>query len=507
MKEIVAVKGRSNAVKDWEPPECAIRNIIAAGFGGLLWLKDTVNSNLALLAAATEFYDLETGVFRFGETPNFHLYFSFCDVYHITGLPISGRPVTGSKLTTKEANSEIRMKLGDVVANSIGPVFENNVSRTKVVTTFVGMVDIDFCTRGYIWYLIDSLVDNQSDNRLSVIYLPLLANIAEKREYSWGAALFASIHQALIMVKVDNLKNFLAFMLPLEFFRYLQPLPPAAEDGDVEPPPLAAADDDDAELPAYLIHNMNIPITRLTRWVPRLSRISKDTSHIVKFNKQHFMNFFSEVNLITPNPYAGLQGLDGLAQHRHMFSARTYAINFNVYCFHDLLRCMDLIGDFAVHGNIVSPDELPPHKSRSGPGGANYTIDNYRNIIEQFHHCCQNVEGLQPVEELPEQENEQAELEGLQPVEELPEQENEQAEFVPVNNEEEPIIVQQPAEQGIEVAQQVVPVNNVEEPIIVQQPAEQGMEVEQQGFEVNPETTKRSKIKLIKVGRTGRGKL
>ena len=82
-----------NNVLDWTPPDNIKEELKKTGFGFLLSLTSKVRHNFPLLSAIIDCYDPREGIFNFGSRK---LIFGLEDVLYIIGLPIDGKPITGS---------------------------------------------------------------------------------------------------------------------------------------------------------------------------------------------------------------------------------------------------------------------------------------------------------------------------------------------------------------------------------------------------------------------------
>ncbi|MFQ6638615.1 hypothetical protein Gotur_015601 [Gossypium turneri] len=167
------------------------------GFGSAasIW---TFNLRYDLLSALVERWRPETHTFHFpcGEcTVNLE------DVAMQLGLPIHGTPVTGVSLFTDPVALCYQL-LGDSPEDK-----ESNFSSLKFIwlKAKFGQLsanategELMCAARAYIMHILRGvLMPDANNNKVHMMYLPLLADLSNVRSYSWGSAVLAMLYREL----------------------------------------------------------------------------------------------------------------------------------------------------------------------------------------------------------------------------------------------------------------------------------------------------------------------
>lgn len=174
---------------------------------------------MALINAMVSHFDMDSNCFIINDH---HLCFGLQDVYFLTGLPITGKPVTGVdcdanglciRLLGKENYLVVKNKgkenNGDDDDVDDGPKKKDCVNLNQLRNDFATVpqgIDnegLDKYVRAYVLYIIGSVIATDEENTcVPTMYLALLENVDEIKTYAWGAALLANIY-----VEIRKFKN------------------------------------------------------------------------------------------------------------------------------------------------------------------------------------------------------------------------------------------------------------------------------------------------------------
>lgn len=198
-------------LKKWNVDARVQERIKGTGFDGLLRLTTfPVNPSLPLLHALIECYDIESRCFVFN---NHKLVFGLEDVLYITGLPVDGDPVTVSNAIHLDGNVLCKQYLGLCPTrnqtknkNSSRKGCEQTIKLNWLRQNFEAVPEhidrdspwIEPYVRAFILFLIGAVVvPDTCGNNVPLMYLSLLENLQNSKNYAWGAALLAHLHVSL----------------------------------------------------------------------------------------------------------------------------------------------------------------------------------------------------------------------------------------------------------------------------------------------------------------------
>ncbi|KAH1038617.1 hypothetical protein J1N35_040360 [Gossypium stocksii] len=192
------VKGRVNAI-GYPPDERLMPYLEQAGFGSAALIR-TFALRYDLLSALVERWRPETHTFHF---PCGECTVTLEDVALQLGLPIDGSPVTGVSAFAEPAAICYSL-LGD----SPQPDDEESTLTDLKFTWLRGKFgqlsanategELMCAARAYIMHLIGGvLMPDSNNNKVHIMYLPLLADLSNARSYSWGSAVLAYLYREL----------------------------------------------------------------------------------------------------------------------------------------------------------------------------------------------------------------------------------------------------------------------------------------------------------------------
>lgn len=176
-----------------------VEALYGSGFENLLVFSacNGIHSRYLVEVLVTKYGLSQT--FRVGENGKIKLYFGLRDILHITGLPISGKPVI-----TKEV-------LGDDIARDIFPGIVDVYQKTKgfslkvlkkIATEKISgnefKYELEFRIRATVLYILGCLVfPNSSRTHVKGIYGDFLRDVNGISRYAWGEACLVEIHNSL----------------------------------------------------------------------------------------------------------------------------------------------------------------------------------------------------------------------------------------------------------------------------------------------------------------------
>lgn len=204
------------------PPSAPIVELVRqAGFFGLLNMQ-YMQLDLALLTALVERWRPETHTFHLTSC---EATVTLQDVEIITGLPVDGRPVTGS--TNLNWEEMVRDLLG-LELEEAGRRRGNKVTLQWLRGHFNGQVQetdtqvqIEQKARGYIMQLIGGMVvPDESSGRVHLCYLELLRDLRVVGQYSWGSAGLGTLYRALCHLSESNSKDAGGFFILLQVWAW-----------------------------------------------------------------------------------------------------------------------------------------------------------------------------------------------------------------------------------------------------------------------------------------------
>ncbi|KAG8492470.1 hypothetical protein CXB51_009567 [Gossypium anomalum] len=190
------LRGRVNGL-GYSPDARLIPYLELAGFGSAALIQ-TFDLRYDLISVLVERWR--------PETHTFHLPCGECtvtleDVALQLGLPIDGSPVTGVSAIAESAAlcySVLGASPGDDESNLSGLKF------TWLKANFQHLPDnateeVLMCVaRAYIMHIIRGvLMPDANNNRVHIMYLPLLTDLHNVRSYSWGSAVLAMLYREL----------------------------------------------------------------------------------------------------------------------------------------------------------------------------------------------------------------------------------------------------------------------------------------------------------------------
>lgn len=140
------------------------------------------------------------------ETHTFHMRHGECtitlqDVAVLVGLPVDGYPIfgqtSGEWADLAEAYLGIRPAPADMHGSSV--LFSWLSDHFSDITPFLGSrEDLDRFTRAWILkFLGGVLFVDKNSSRVSLRYLPFLADLSEAKNYSWGSAALSYLYREL----------------------------------------------------------------------------------------------------------------------------------------------------------------------------------------------------------------------------------------------------------------------------------------------------------------------
>ena len=121
------------------------------------------------------------------------------DMVRLTGLGVTGCPVTGSVL------SDYTTLMADLVGRRIvmyGPRLFVTTSAVQHIkdsqeTTTEPGEDVDQQLRAFLLVLFGDLLFSHTTSQVSAVFLPLLDNLDRVGEYAWGAASLSFLYTVL----------------------------------------------------------------------------------------------------------------------------------------------------------------------------------------------------------------------------------------------------------------------------------------------------------------------
>ena len=167
------------------------------------------------LEAVVERYNFRTSsiVTRVGEFVH-----SLKDMARLTGLQVMGHPVTGR--VRSDYSAMVRELVGrQVTMYEHQLVFISLVIRRveELVATVAGPgVEADQQLRTFLLVLFGEVLFSHASSKLSVVFLPLLADLGRVREYAWGVASLAHLYSTLFALPMAALASWAGTCL---FFR------------------------------------------------------------------------------------------------------------------------------------------------------------------------------------------------------------------------------------------------------------------------------------------------
>lgn len=131
------------------------------------------------------------------------LIYSLEDVLYITGLPISGKPVTGTDYSSQSDASQVFVDcLGKAPSTLTGSRIQfrwlkDNFEKVpeEIDTEHQEFI---FYVRAYILAIISSVMDcDKTKSLCNPKYLPLIVDVSSIDTYAWGAAMLAHLNDSL----------------------------------------------------------------------------------------------------------------------------------------------------------------------------------------------------------------------------------------------------------------------------------------------------------------------
>ncbi|MFQ6670910.1 hypothetical protein Gotur_035625, partial [Gossypium turneri] len=190
------IRGRVNGLKK-APNGRLIPYLEQAGFG-LAALIRTSDLRYDLLSALVERWRPETHTFHFrcGECT-----VTLEDIAMQLGLPIDGSPVTGVSSFTDLVTLCYQL-LGDSPeddeSNFTGLKFTWLKAKFGQLSATATEGELICAARAYIMHILGGvLMHDANNNKVHLMYLPLLADLSSVSSYSWGSAVLAVLYRDL----------------------------------------------------------------------------------------------------------------------------------------------------------------------------------------------------------------------------------------------------------------------------------------------------------------------
>ncbi|XP_012858101.1 PREDICTED: serine/threonine-protein phosphatase 7 long form homolog [Erythranthe guttata] len=219
-RSMVKLQSRTKAVTGWRGPTDP-RSVALLEGTGLYQLQHCVlpQHNNPLIEAFIERWQPDTNTFHmpFGEmTITLH------DVHYIMGLRVSGhRPYTDMQ---KSLVIESGSRIFDLDILKIESWWHNGGPRLEDLQELYGdhsSASSECKVRAYIIYLLGStLFVNKSGARVKPDFCPLIEDIEQIREYSWGSGTLANLYRQLGMASRAEAKQISGCLTLLECWIY-----------------------------------------------------------------------------------------------------------------------------------------------------------------------------------------------------------------------------------------------------------------------------------------------
>ncbi|XP_016743163.1 serine/threonine-protein phosphatase 7 long form homolog [Gossypium hirsutum] len=187
------LRGRVNGL-GYSPDARLIPYLELAGFRSAALIR-TFDLRYDLISVLVERWGLETHTF--------HLLCGECtvileDVILQLGLPIDGSPVTGVSAIAEPAAlcySLLGASPGDDESNLSGLKFTWLKANFQHLPDNATEEELMCAARAYIMHIIGGvLMPDANNNRVHIMYLPLLTDLHNVRSYSWGSAVLAMLY-------------------------------------------------------------------------------------------------------------------------------------------------------------------------------------------------------------------------------------------------------------------------------------------------------------------------
>ncbi|MFQ6662952.1 hypothetical protein Gotur_030640 [Gossypium turneri] len=168
-----------------------------AGFGSAALIR-TFDLGYDLLSALVERWRLKTHTFHFscGECT-----VTLEDVAMQLGLPIDGSPVTGVSSFTDPAALCYQLvgdSPEDYESNFMGLKFTWLKAKFGQLSATATKGELMCAARAYIMHILGGvLMPDANNNKVHLMYLPLLADLSSVHSYSWGFAVLAVLYREL----------------------------------------------------------------------------------------------------------------------------------------------------------------------------------------------------------------------------------------------------------------------------------------------------------------------
>jgi hypothetical protein len=209
-------------ISNWTLDEKIKDRINGSGFEHLNNIS-TCRHHARLLESIASRFDAEKCIFQFD---NFHLLFGLKDVLYITGLHITGKPVTGiddDPITWSQKcfGENLCMRKNNKLLGSI----RLDVLKAKFMNVPDDASDevLDRHARAYVCYMLgSSLFSTSAHDYVPTMYLPLVFEVQKIKDYAWGAAALAHLYCSLKSFKENGKHlNGIAFSLQVSSLLYI----------------------------------------------------------------------------------------------------------------------------------------------------------------------------------------------------------------------------------------------------------------------------------------------
>ncbi|CAL0316475.1 unnamed protein product [Lupinus luteus] len=177
-----------------------------AGFGQLSRLP-SFNIDASLITAIVERWRPETHTFHL---PTGECTITLEDVSMQLGISVNGLPVTGPTFfdwneLCHELLGKIPIEGKDMRGCELKLLWL--IQNFSTLPTNPSQLQLEQYCRAHILHIIGGeLIPDKSNNRVHLMYLPLLRNLSQVRRYSWGSACLANLYREMCRATKPNAK-------------------------------------------------------------------------------------------------------------------------------------------------------------------------------------------------------------------------------------------------------------------------------------------------------------